>query len=94
MYIVNTISKAWSIEVPRSPKTVGLNVLSERCSFSKTSIGRVLVLSLVVKKTRQPPGLAEKSGRQTIMGQPNLDSVDKQSIESFQTLTTGTFLAF
>ena len=59
MYIVNTISKAWSVEVAWPPKTVGLNVLSERCSFSKTSIGRVLVLSLAVKKTRQPPVLAE-----------------------------------
>ena len=81
MYIVNTISKAWSVEVAWPPKTVGLNVLSERYSFSKTSIARVLVLSLVLKKTRQSANLAEESGRQTTMGQPNRDSVEKQSIE-------------
>ena len=53
--------------------------------FSKTSIGRVLVLSLVIKKNETTAGVAEESGRQTTMGQPNHDSVDSKSTESFQT---------
>jgi hypothetical protein len=73
---VSTISKARSAVVPRSPKTVGLNLLSERCSFSKTSIARVLVLSLVLKKKRPSAGFTDESGRQTTMGQPKSGSVE------------------
>ena len=82
---MNTISKARSAVVPRSPKTVGLFVLSERRSFSKTSIGRVLVLSLVLKKKRRSAGFTDESDRETTMGQPNRDSVEKQSIELSKT---------
>jgi hypothetical protein len=66
-------------------QTVGLFVLSGRCSFSKSSIARVLVLSLVFKKKRRSAGFTDESGRQTTMGQPHRDSVEKQSIELSKT---------
>jgi hypothetical protein len=78
---VSTISEAWSAEVLRPPKTVGLNLFSGRCSFSKSSIARVLVLSLELKNKRRWAAFTDESGRQTTMGQPNRDSVEKQSIE-------------